>query len=493
MNSRNDSGIAMVLTLLLTMALTIVGASLMFLAQTETYGSLNYRLMSQARYGAESAVHKAVNYLLNTYATPGSVGDPLANYNTTVSPVTYNNQPVVLSAITGVASNYPVAAVSTAFNTAAHGTLVAGNNVQYFASATLMSMRQVLSYGTGTPTIVQTWQITGDGTTTGTRAAFVEVSAVLERQVVPAHNFAAFATKNTCGALKFTNGTKVDSYDSGALVGGLPVLGNFGGDVGTNGNLTEASGSIITGSLSTPRVGVGACTAGNVTAQTASGGATVLGGIIQLPQPLVYPSPDLPNPLPPTTNNTIASHSTTCAGAGIASNCTTSGGIMTLTPTGSMSLGNLIINNDAALHLNAGTYNLNSFRMNSGTMTIDSGPVIFNIVGTGQSTPINLNGGDIYNLTYSPSKFQMMYAGTGSVLLRAGASSGSVAPNAQLVYAPNAPVTFSQQGDFYGSIVGLTVADTGGGSIKFHYDRTLQNDFFTVGNFMLSSFTWKKS
>ena len=54
----------------LMMALSVIGASLMLLSQTETYSSLNYRLMSQARYGAESGIQKTVNYLLNPATTP---------------------------------------------------------------------------------------------------------------------------------------------------------------------------------------------------------------------------------------------------------------------------------------------------------------------------------------------------------------------------------------------------------------------------------------
>src|SRR5207245_9836047 len=118
--------------------------SLMFLSQTETYASMNYRLMSQARYGAESGVHKAVNYLLNTYTAPGSVGDPITAYDLTKSPVTVvaNGQAVVLSATSAVASNYPVAATQTAFLNQATGPLSAGNaTIQYGAYATLLSMR----------------------------------------------------------------------------------------------------------------------------------------------------------------------------------------------------------------------------------------------------------------------------------------------------------------------------------------------------------------
>ena len=65
--NRRDSeqGTALIVSLLLMTTLSLLGASMMFLAQTETASSINYRLMSQARYGAESGVHAATNFLLN--------------------------------------------------------------------------------------------------------------------------------------------------------------------------------------------------------------------------------------------------------------------------------------------------------------------------------------------------------------------------------------------------------------------------------------------
>src|SRR6185436_18522721 len=97
---RDQRGIALVLAMLLTMAMSLAVASMLVMAQTETLSTTNYRLMSQARYGAESGVQKTVNHLLNTYTAPPGVanGDPITAYNTTVSPVTYNGQPVILSA-----------------------------------------------------------------------------------------------------------------------------------------------------------------------------------------------------------------------------------------------------------------------------------------------------------------------------------------------------------------------------------------------------------
>ena len=97
----HERGAALVLAVLFTLALSAVGASMVVLARTETMASANYRLMSQARYGAESGVHKAINYLLNTYTLPGTGSDPLSNYDMTVSPVRYLGQPVVLSTKSG--------------------------------------------------------------------------------------------------------------------------------------------------------------------------------------------------------------------------------------------------------------------------------------------------------------------------------------------------------------------------------------------------------
>src|SRR5262249_15358258 len=155
---------------------------LMFLSQTETYATMNYRMMSQARYGAEAGVQKAGNFLFDTtqYQKPGvNPADPLANYvytnaATPVSPVrsTANLQPIVLSTTPGQ-SNYPTAAVVAAFQAAAQGTLPAGNQtISYSTTARLLSMQTFDPYGLppgGTPGVVQTWEITSTGTLSGSR------------------------------------------------------------------------------------------------------------------------------------------------------------------------------------------------------------------------------------------------------------------------------------------------------------------------------------
>src|SRR5262245_12026269 len=212
MKSARENGVALVLTMFLMTALSIVAASLMFLSQTETYSSMNYRLMSQARYAAESGLQKSANYLLYSY-TPPTLPD--ANYDITVSPVTYNGQPVILSANNSIDANYPDDGVKTAFAAGAGGTIAnAGTSLNFAPYAKLLSMKQINVYGGGMQTI-QTWQITSTGSISVGRTAQVEVMAIFESQATPATMYAAFATGAGCGALNFRgNDTRTDSYDS---------------------------------------------------------------------------------------------------------------------------------------------------------------------------------------------------------------------------------------------------------------------------------------
>ena len=278
MRLADEKGVALIMVLILVGVISVIASSLIFVSQTETWSSQNYQLMTEARYGAEAGIQKAANYLLYTYPAPGTVADPLASYNITGTPVTAGGQPVTL--LSNAASNYPVGSVVTAFTAAAHGTLTGGHVTTYDARAFLISMRQVTVYGSTTPVTVQTWRIVGRGTIAGPRTAQVEVEAILERQVTPMFNYAAFAVDNGCGALSWSGGGSTDSYDSSEVVGGVATFSASGGNVGTNGNLDQNGGpTIIQGSLSTPRSGVGACATGAVTALTLSGSSPPTDGL----------------------------------------------------------------------------------------------------------------------------------------------------------------------------------------------------------------------
>jgi Tfp pilus assembly protein PilX len=530
---QDERGIALILTLLLVMAMSIVAAGLMSMAQTETYGTMNYRMMSQARYAAESGIHKAANYLLSdAYTTimPGTASDPIAGYDLSVSPVKFNGADVVLSAVNSVTSNYPLDSVKSAFSTTGHGSMSVGlGSVSYAAYATLRSMQQLETGST-----LQVWDITATGTFGGAKPATEEVRATLEIQLVPNHGYAAFATAATCGALTLKGGASTDSYDSSAYSGsGTPPVAANNGDMGTNGNLTETgTTTLVNGNLYTPRTGVGNCSSNNVDAQSVSGGATLTGTIVQLPQAWLPPAPNIVAVTAGTLDVTIGP-STTCANIAAAlptgAVCSGTAGDLKIDPQGHViAWRSLSVGNAAHLTLFAGTYNLNTVDvsqngtvLNIGDPTGQSPGVIhMTLVGTdagktlnvssgsslvvpsqkdngyavvidvmtsnqGNNVPVNVDGGGgITNLSYDPQRFQIRYAGTNGSSVSGGGAA------AFLINAPNAPLNLNGGSDFYGSLIVKTLNDTGG--THLHYDRNLASNFGIAGNPILSAFSWKR-
>ena len=510
MNRRsNENGIAMIIALFMVLALSVLGSSLMFISQSETWSSSNYRITSQARYAAESGVHHAANFLLNTgtYTPPStsSATDPLTGYTTTATPVlsSGNNQAVVLSSdTTKWPSNYPYATAQTNFaNTVKNENIsLSGSKATYHASAKLLSMQAYTDAYSGQPSTIQTWEITSVGTVEGARNSSVEVSAVVEQQLVPLYRYAAFATANGCAALSFAGGATTDSYDSS--VGPTNIAGTFqnsGGNVGTNGNLTEVGNPTqVAGTLSTPRSGVGACTANNVTALTVANNPDfhVTGGLVELSQSVQYQTPTLAA-TPPQISTTFAGNGTSSAcptGVSGGATCTNAGGVWTITPASPSTpviMGDVRLNAGATLRMNPGLYVINSILQNGnssiavlgGTPCVSNCTVTVQVAGQNQSTPIDLTGGGISNPTMDPSRFQIIYPGTGTVRLNGGASA------AALIYAPNATSNFNGNADFYGAVITNVLSATGG--INIHYDRHLQRAATTSSNPMMSSFTWK--
>lgn len=490
---RSERGVALVLAMFMVLIASIVGMSLATTGRGQAISSLNYRSMSQARYAAESGLHSATNYLLNSYAAPGEDGaDPIGAYTTaTVAIVQYNNADVVLSSDANVAANYPISAKATAFSAASSGSLTMNNApVLYRARARLLSMRQFTDAYAGLPATVQTWEVTGVGRLNGVSAADVEVSAIVERQTVPAFRYAAFATFNGCEALRFGGGGSTDSYDSSAaLVGGEPVLDNSDGHVGTNGNL-DAVGSttVINGTLSTPRSGVGNCTSNNVTALEVSGGATVSDGLIELPQAIQMPTPPAISPAPPLTNVDFTKTGGCPAGV---SYCTVSADGATIAPptaTTVVSLGNVDVKGGAIMRLQPGIYEVNSIKLTGNSRIIvdpgagGPGAVIIRVAGTSVTTPIDLSGGTTVNTSFNPMNLQFVYGGSGTVKTTGGTQTS------QVVYAPNATASLTGGADLYGAIVAHKITDMGGTAV--HYDRRLQSASLTKGNPTMTTFSW---
>jgi Tfp pilus assembly protein PilX len=509
MNRSCEKGVALILTLILLFVLSVMAVSLMFISQTETWSSLNYRLTSQARDGAEAGINSAANFIMNSYVEPGGPSDPASAYGTTVSPVTCcGSSTVTLSTMSSVPSHYPVPSVQNAFNTsgAGKGSMTAGNTtINYNTYATLLSMTQAFhAFGTDptTNTTVQTWQIVSEGSISTVQNAKVQVSAILEEHRTPTFNYAAFATDNGCGALQFGGGGTTNSYDSSTVVvGTTPTFSTTYGNVGTNGNLaTNGNPTTINGTLSTPRSGVGTCTSNNVTAWTDTSGH-VTGGVVELPQTVVYPIPVIP---PPGTTDLSFGHNATCPTLTLIPFCNSSGQDIYLPPG---SYHDIVVTGNETLHLSPGTYNINSIKEQSAqsgividqapcaspcistlynpvTNPLGTGAVILNVTGNGGGTVVDLTGNSVQNPSLVPTNFQIMYAGTGTVSLKGNTSASGV------LYAPNASFSFGGNSDWYGAVIGKAMTDMGGAAI--HYDRRLQNMDFTVGPWMLDSFTWKK-
>lgn len=501
MNKLNERGSGLLFAMIFVLILSVMAASLMFLAQSETWAGSNYKMLTQSRYGAEAGINAAANWLMYSYNPPAST----AGYSVNVYPVTDNaGNNIILSSISGQSSNYPDATAVSGFQYATDSsssskTLTAGySSINYTAAAQLLYMTQVVPFGSTAPIMVQTWKLTAHGDMGGLRSAESEVSAILERQITPTFAFAAFATNGGCGALSFTGNGTTDSYDSSTLAynangsaAAPTTFQNYGGNVGTNGNETDSGSNVtINGSLSTPRVGVGACSGGNITALSGKLSG-ITGGLKELPQALDMNPPVIPPPGTININNTA----TLCPASYPAGSCPV--GTTVGAPTNG-AYGDISLSSSEVISLLPGpnnsvaVYNINSLSL-SGNATFQLvadpvtglyGPIIINVTGNNQSIPISITGNGFSNPTYDPSYLQINYAGTGTIKVAGNGASAAV------IYAPEAVVDFKGNGAFYGSVVANTLLDVGNGAI--HYDRKLQRKLFTVGNYMLSTFTWAK-
>ena len=471
---RSQQGMGLIVTLLSLMLLSTLAAGLLMVTNSQVWTTVNYRLTTQARYAAEYGAQQAAVWIANNNL---KINDT-TGLNTGVYPVqlTSNNNPVVLSAMSGVNANYPDSSVQNGFNNALRNRSVPGlANFEYSTYATLVSMTPYVAAGAAM--YQQTWQITSQASIAGIRNAQVQVVENIQRLVgVPLYQYAIQSTGNGCSAVTLAGGASTDSFDSSAGSYSSTKTAS-GGNIESNGNLSlSGSTTTVGGSLYDPNPTGTSCSAGSVDALTTGGSASLTGTITTLSAPLTVPTPPAPSPAPPTTNESISGN---CGGL---TGCTdVSYDNVAFVPG---DYGNLNVSGKTSLHLSAGVYNLNSIVVSGGSpIVIDSGPVILNIAGSGVTTAIDLTGGSITNNSGVPSNLQISYGGTAAVNLSGGAASYA------LVDAPNATITFSGGSNWYGAVIGKTVNDSGGTAI--HYDRSLTTTI-TNGKFQIVGFNWSK-
>src|SRR5690242_15022030 len=119
MKRNTQRGSALIFALILLLVLSAMAGSLMFLSKSETFSSMNYRMMTQARDWAEAGRKAAADYHKNTLGAPAAVpagSQNFAGFYPTVYPVTdAAGNPIFLSTLNGQAANYPNGAMQTGF------------------------------------------------------------------------------------------------------------------------------------------------------------------------------------------------------------------------------------------------------------------------------------------------------------------------------------------------------------------------------------------
>jgi hypothetical protein len=339
---------------------------------------------------------------------------------------------------------------------------------------------------------VQVWSVRAQGNVAGARNAQVELMAKVETTANPTFGYAAFGVSPTCGSVTVGGNASTDSYDSrfGTYA---TTQTNADGDLGTNGNVTLlGTSTTVHGDVESPNTGSGpnpSCSAGSVDALQYSGGSTVTQGTTQLSAPIPYPTPAAPSPAPPTTTQSITGNNNLCGtGANVIAGCTVNALPNTI-DFAPGSYGNVSVNGNT-LRLSAGTYTMNSLGLGGGAiLQIVSGPVVIQLAGNSLSgaNPVLSFGGSsqLVNATSAASNFQVVYGGTADINMNGGASAYGV------VYAPNSNIGFNGGSNWYGAVVGNTIGDNGG--VNLHYDRSLADKFWIVGNYRVASVSWENS
>jgi len=478
-SGNRQSGVALIIALLVLFLLSSLAASVMFTTNTEIWSAANYRWLSQARYTAEAGAQTAAGYIAHSLPPPASP----SLFDTTKNPVQYNGQPVVLSAISSVPSNYPDAGAQTAFFNALNNQPVSGMgvNANYSVMATLLRLRPVTVAFSATPVYVQTWQITSRGSlNTGSRNVQVQLVETIEQNATPLYQAAAFTTASQCGSIQFQTSASTDSYNSS--VGPYSVSQqNDGGDVGSNGNISfQSATNNVNGAIYTPYPQTdGACTGGD---SHDDEDAAVSGDVH--PRDGLHPTERRDYPDAPQPSSTISDDDPTVACAG---NCShNAAGDFVLQPG---NYGNLSCGSDCNIHFTAGTYNINSvdFETND-NLYVDSGPVVLNLSGQGtlphgQCSHLGATT-TVNNPSQVASNLQIIYPGNQPIQHTCGSDSCLV------VYAPHSDVTWDSAHDLYGAVVAHTIVKSNNGA--FHYDRSLASGAQMVSSYRVVGFSWSK-
>src|SRR6267378_261675 len=265
--------------------------------------------------------------------------------------------------------------------------------------------------------------------------------------------YGLFATGTSCPAINLHGGGNTnpftDAYSSKAGPYGGGNLSATGGAIGANGGVSLTGHAMVGGNIgiqSLPGVGPQIpCAGGDYSTTGANAGLYNPNGngpnpnqLTQLLQPVVFPTPPDPTPLPTAASPQPGNPAVPGTYGDINLN-----GVLTLAP---------------------GVYNIHSLTIGGGSGAVNVNPkgaVVLNFPSS-SATPITLSGQGILNSTLIPNDMQINYGGTGTISITGKGASYAI------IDAPNAAIAVSGNGEFYGRLVGKTI-DYGGNG-KFHFD-----------------------
>lgn len=520
-------GIALIMALLILLILSTMAAGIMFTTQTEIWGSANYRGAEQTRYLAEAGAQRAADWLKNTYGTTSAVTTDLANtgkYDPTKYPVAYvpTNQPIAgFTTSTGfvnLAYYDSTGTLNCTGGSTCFATAVALPSDFNLPSASVQVAAQLLQAQQVSGNWNLTWKIDSRGQVGLVKPATAQVTEIYFQQITsggpstaPSFNYAVFATGTGCGAISMSGGQYTNSYNSqgpGNVGDSTPTVSLSGGNVGTFGNISLTSGAYIYGNVAAPgynvinnnsqlpNAGVSGggpwpyydnsekCSTNKKYAvnEDNSGSAVICGTNCKdtasnLPANVTssyFATPQMPN-VSANTSPCTGYNGLCSGGSGGGSGCA-----ITIPPStlpngqagaGAQNFGQVNFGSCAVITLQSGTYNMDTLSITNGGQIIvpSNGWVVINVLNaSGSSTPINVNGGTVSNGGGDPNNMALVYAGSNTVNLAAGANMFAT------VYAPNAPITVSGNAGLYGGVVGNTVSFSGSGHVV--YDTHLSTE-----------------
>lgn len=299
----SQSGVALILALIVLFILSAMAAGMMSVTQTEIWSTANFRSTTQARYIAEAGIQQAVNYLSNRasllqVSTPGAVAS-IPTDSTCTAGGTTATMPVTCGSTTKVnvfvqsSTTDPVANIvtsgsnaSTYFSAAniadfqakvgdgnsttpvsstSFSTLNGGAGGHYSVAAQLLSVRadpasglaqmwKLISVG-AVPTangvakvqVVETFEIWTKTSTSGGPSTTINVNGGVQ------------AGSSACGAITVSGGSGLESYNSTTIPArSIPTssqLTTSGNTVITEGSINFSGSGTIYGNLETNRTG----------------------------------------------------------------------------------------------------------------------------------------------------------------------------------------------------------------------------------------------